>query len=204
MTIDYFMTSLSPWTYLGHETVQKVARRNGVDLAIRPVNLPDVFEHSGALPLAKRSAARQRYRFIELQRMAELRALPLNLKPKFFPVDPTLADLTIIAVGHAGGDALAHAGRILAACWAQERDIADEAVLVDLLKKGGNDADAIMSVARSDAAKAERAQNTRDAMAIDSMGVPVYALNGEPFWGQDRIELLEAALRSGRGPFKPL
>jgi 2-hydroxychromene-2-carboxylate isomerase len=203
-TIDYYMTSLSPWTYLGHAAIRELAARHGARLVIKPVQLPDVFENAGALPLAKRSPARQRYRFIELQRYAVHRGLAMNFKPKFFPVDPTLADHAIIALAGAGGDALDFAGRVLAAVWAEDRDIADENVLAACLKEAGHDATAILKAAATPEVAEIRKRNTAEAIAIDAMGAPVYALNGEPFWGQDRIELLGEALQSGRASFRPL
>ncbi|MCO5160478.1 MAG: 2-hydroxychromene-2-carboxylate isomerase [Mesorhizobium sp.] len=203
-TIDYYLTCISPWTYLGHRLVQDVARRHGAKLVVKPVNLGEMFKVSGQVALGERPAVRQRYRFIELQRFAEMRGRPLNPKPKFFPVNPTLADHTIIAILEAGRDPLAYMDAVFSAVWAEEKDISDEMTLASLLSTAGFDAAAILAKAKGPEVAAIRARNTQDAVTVDATGVPSYVLNGEPFWGQDRIDLLDRALSSGRAPFKPL
>ncbi len=202
--IDYYVTSVSPWTYLGHRAVQDVAAKHGATLVVKPVNLGEMFKVSGQVALGERSAVRQRYRFIELQRFAEMRGRKLNPKPKFFPTDPTLADHTIIAIVASGGDPMAYMDSVFSAVWADEQDISDEATLAALLASAGFDASATLAKANSPEVAAIRARNTADAVAVDATGVPAFVLNGEPFWGQDRIDMLDRALSAGRAPFKAL
>ncbi|WP_041544320.1 MULTISPECIES: 2-hydroxychromene-2-carboxylate isomerase [Chelativorans] len=200
-TVDYYMTSVSPFTYLGHQTFRAIAHKHGVAVRVKPVNLGPIFENSGALPLAQRPAIRQRYRRIELQRVAEYRGLPIHTKPKFWPVDPSLADHTIIALVEAGENPLSYMERVFAAVWANEEDIAEAATLATYLKAEGFDADAILEAAASPQTFDIRARNTQDAIAADAVGVPTWILNGEPFWGQDRLEHLDQALAAGRKAF---
>lgn len=201
LTIDYFYSSISPFTYLGHKAFEEVARKHGCAIAYKPVSLPDVFENSGALPLPKRPLVRQRYRLLELQRNAEYRNLPINLKPAYFPADATLADQCAIALVKAGSDPSDFIWKVLSGVWANEENVADETVVSGYLTALGHDAAVIVEYARSDEAAAVRVQNTKEAIAADACGVPAYVLNGEVFWGQDRIDLLEHALTSGRAPF---
>jgi 2-hydroxychromene-2-carboxylate isomerase len=200
-TIDYYMTSVSPFTYLGHQTLRAIAHKHGASIKVRPVNLGPVFENSGTLPLAQRPLVRQRYRRIELQRVAAYRGLPIHVKPKFWPVDPTLADHTIIAVAEAGHDPLSYMERVLASVWANGEDIADPATLAFHLRAEGFDADAILEAAGDPETAEVRARNTEAAIAGDIVGVPAYVHAGEPFWGQDRLEYLDQALADGRKPF---
>jgi len=199
--IDYYLTSVSPFTYLGHQTFRAIAHKHGVSVRVKPVNLGPVFENSGVLPIAKRPPVRLRYRLIELQRVANYRGMPIHTKPKFWPVDPTLADHTIIAVIEAGHDPLSYMDRVFASVWANEEDIADPNTLALHLKAEGFDADAILQKAGSPEAAEIRAGNTQEAIAADAVGVPCWVLNGEPFWGQDRLEYLDQALADGRSPF---
>jgi len=201
VTIDYYLTSVSPFTYLGHQTFRAIAHKHGVSVRVKPVNLGPVFENSGALPIAKRPPIRQRYRLIELQRVADYRGMPIHTKPKFWPVDPTLADHTIIAVIAAGYDPLSYMDRVFASVWANEEDIADPGTLALHLKAEGLDADAVLQKASSPEVAEIRSGNTRDAIAADAVGVPCWVLNGEAFWGQDRLEYLDQALADGRTPF---
>jgi 2-hydroxychromene-2-carboxylate isomerase len=203
-SIDYYLTSVSPWTYLGHRAVQAVAAKHGAVLVVKPVNLGEMFKVSGQVALGERPAVRQRYRFIELQRYAEMRGRKLNPKPKFFPTNPALADHTIIAILETGGDPMAYMDSVFSAVWAAEKDISAESTLADLIAAAGFDATAILAKASSPEVAAIRARNTADAVAVDATGVPAFVLNGEPFWGQDRIDMLDRALSSGRAPFKAL
>lgn len=200
-SIDYFLTSVSPWTYLGHDAARALAAKHGATLNVRPVNLAEMFKVSGQVPLSERAAVRQRYRLIELQRYAEMRGKKINLKPRFFPTNPALADLTICAIVAGGGDSFDYMGSVFAAVWADEQDIADEATLAALLTANGYDASAILNRAKSPEIAAIRARNTEDAIAADATGVPSFVLNGEPFWGQDRLDMLDRALSTGRAPF---
>lgn len=203
-TIDYFLTSISPWTYLGHDAARALAERHGATLRVRPVNLGGMFKVSGQVPLAERPAVRQRYRLIELQRHAHFRGKPLNLRPAHFPTDPTLADHTICAIVADGGDPLPYMGAVFAAVWADEKNVADEATLAGLLSAAGFDAASVLDRAKTPEIAAIRAKNTEDAIAVDASGVPCFVLGGEPFWGQDRLDLLDHALATGRPPFRPV
>ncbi len=199
--IDYYFTSASPFVYLGHKALMDVAAAHGAKVNCKPVNLAGVWEHSGAVPLAKRAPSRQRYRLIELQRVADMRGLPINIHPKFFPVDPMLADHTTIALVERGADPTGFMARVFSGVWANDQNIADAGTIASFLKAEGHDADAVLAEAESDQVRAARARNTEDAVKADALGVPAYVLNGEPFWGQDRIAFLEHALTTGRAPF---
>jgi 2-hydroxychromene-2-carboxylate isomerase len=200
-TIDYFFTLVSPYVYLGHSAFLDVAREHGAEVRFRPVGLMGLWEHSGAVPLPQRPQSRQDYRLIELQRWREKRGLALNLHPKHFPTNPALADRSVIALVEDGADPAKYAGAVQRACWAEEKDIADADVLAGLLEQAGQNAAPILKAAESDAVAAIHKANTDAAVALGVVGAPGYVLNGEPFWGQDRIELLADALASGRQPY---
>ncbi|WP_099867889.1 2-hydroxychromene-2-carboxylate isomerase [Pararhizobium haloflavum] len=201
--IDYYFAGISPFSYLGHRAIEAVARKHGCGIAYKPVILPELFEVSGALPPAKRPPVRQRYRLLELQRVAEMRGLPINLKPKHFPVDPALADQAVIALLDARQDPTDYMFRVFSAVWAQDENVSDPRVVERVLDESGFDGAAFLEAAQSESVAETRRQNTKEAIEADAVGVPAYVLNGEVFWGQDRIELLDRALESGRAPFHP-
>jgi 2-hydroxychromene-2-carboxylate isomerase len=203
-SIDYFFSVNSPWTYLGHRLLRDIAARHGAAVRYKPVPLLEVFEATGSLPLPKRPPARQRYRWLELQRWREKRGLPLNLKPKHFPLDPALVNKVIVAVLESGGDPGDLIGKALSGVWAEELDLNDEAVIRSLVGSCGFAAAAVLAAARSEAVAASYERNGREAIAAGVFGAPAYVLDGEFFWGQDRLELLEDALASGRAPYAPL
>ena len=196
--IDYYFTCISPFSYLGHQAIIEVAAKHGAALNYRPVALAGLWAESGAVPLGQRPVVRQQYRLVELQRVAAFRGLPITPKPAHFPVDPTLADHTVIAIVEAGGDPGAYVGAVFRAIWAEEKNISEEDVLADLLTANGFDADAILETAKSEAVAAIREKNTGDAVIAGAVGAPAYVVDGEAFWGQDRVELVDHMLATGR------
>lgn len=177
-----------------------VAARHGAMLHYKPVKLMGIWEISGAVPPPKRPPVRQRYRLVEIERVADFRGLDFNVKPAHFPVDATLADMTAIAIMQSGGDPCAYLGRVFAACWAKDMNIGDERVIEGLLDDAGFDGASMVAAAKADEIAAIRDRNTEAAIAADAVGVPAYVLDGEVFWGQDRVEHVDHALASGRKP----
>jgi 2-hydroxychromene-2-carboxylate isomerase len=195
-TIDYYFTPQSPWTYLGHQRFAEMARAAGAAVNVLPIDLGgQVFPVSGGLPLAQRAPQRQAYRLVELRRYSEHLNAPLNLKPRYFPVAGDDASRLIIAVDlHDGSDAAMRiAGAVFAAVWAQERNIADEKVLVELLQETGLDA-ARLEHSHSQAVQERYEANTRQAIDAGVFGAPSYVIGGEIFWGQDRLDFVERKL----------
>src|SRR5690606_24935354 len=136
----------------------------------------------------------QAYRLTELKRWSHYLDLPLTVKPKFFPVDETDAAKMIVSVTLAGDNdgALKLAGAMLRAVWAEERDIADTATLIQLADGCGLDGAAVHAK-RNDSTDLYE-QYTKDAIALQVFGAPWYVYREESFWGQDRLEFLERAL----------
>jgi 2-hydroxychromene-2-carboxylate isomerase len=203
-TIDYYFTVASPWTYLGHGLFQQIAAKHGAAIRYKPMPILDVFEATGSLPLPKRPPVRQRYRWLEMQRWRDKRGLPLTLKPAHFPLDATLINSVIIALADRGYDPADLTGRALAAVWAEEANLNDETAIAALVTGLGFSASDVLAQAKSESVAAVLAQNGRDAIAADVFGAPGYVLDGEVFWGQDRLELLDDALASGRGAYRSL
>ena len=200
--VDYYFTTMSPWAYIGHAAFMGLARRHGIEIRYHPMPLMAVFPESGGLPLAKRHPLRQRYRMIELQRWRERRGLSFNLEPRFWPFDQSLADKVVLALVRSGADPELFLPRAFAATWEEERNLADPAEVGDLLRAAGCDADAILVMARTDAIGAAYAAEASTALDDGVFGSPCYRLAGEIFWGQDRLDLLDDALASGRPPFR--
>ena len=198
--IDYYLFAASPFTYLGHDLVREIAGRHGAAIRYRPVDLMGVWAESGAVPPAKRPPVRQRYRLVELKRLAEYRGVELNPQPAHFPVDATLADSCVIAVQEAGGDPHEFIRANCRSVWVANEDIADEAVIRANLLCAEHDPDEIIGAAVTEEIAAIRKANTDAAIAADAPGVPAYVVDGEVFWGQDRLEHLDHMLASGRTP----
>ena len=195
-TVDYYFAPQSPWAYLGHQRLADTVQRTGAALRVMPIDLGGkVFPISGGLPLGQRAPQRQAYRLVELQRFSQHLQLPLTLKPKYFPVGGDDAARLIIAADLAQGPmaAMKIAGAILAACWAQERNMADDQVLAELLIEQGLPGQ-WMEASRSQAVQERYESYTRAAIDAGVFGAPSYVVEGEIFWGQDRLDFVERAL----------
>jgi len=199
--IAYFLSLVSPWSYMGHALFLDIARRRGANVAYKPVPLNDVFSQTGGLPLARRHPARRAYRMVELQRWRVRRGLSFHLEPAHWPFDADPGNRAVLAILAAGGDPGAFVGNAFAGVWEQQRDLADPAVLAELLAGAGFDAEAVLARAQTPEIAAAYERNRRDAIVIGVFGAPSYVRDGEIFWGQDRLELLDDALASGRPPF---
>ena len=196
LSVDYYFAPQSPWAYLGHQRFQNILQKSGASVRVMPIDLGGkVFPISGGLPLGQRAPQRQAYRLTELARFSKWLGAPLHLKPTFFPVSGDDAAKLIIAVDMAEGAnaAMAISGAILSAVWSQQRNIADEKTLVELLKEQNLPA-SCLEQAYSQATQ-ERYE-TYTQMAIDAgvFGAPSYVVNGEIFWGQDRLDFVERVL----------
>ncbi|HEX8956752.1 MAG TPA: 2-hydroxychromene-2-carboxylate isomerase [Burkholderiaceae bacterium] len=192
---EYFFAPHSPWAYLGHARFVALAQKHGVQIEMKPCDLGKVFNVSGGLPLAKRAPQRQAYRLVELKRWSEFLGLPLNLQPKFFPVPPDLAAKFIIAaqLAHGTNTALEVAGAVMTGLWAEDKNIADADTLAGIGNALDLDGKALVKSAETASAQAEYDRFTDQAMAANVFGSPWYVVDGESFWGQDRLDFVERA-----------
>ncbi len=191
--IDYYFATISPFTYFAGTRLEDVAARHGAEITYRPLDIMALFARTGGVPPKDRHENRQVYRMQELRRMARKTGLPLTVKPAFWPANPAPSSYAIIAAQSAGGGdlgALVHG--FCRACWAEDRDVADDGVIRDCLTAAGFDpalADKGML------ASAEvYASNLERAIAAGVFGAPFYITGDERFWGQDRLEDLDQHL----------
>ena len=198
-TIDYYFAPNSPWTYLGHQRFAEIAKAAGATINVLPVDLGGkVFPVSGGLPLSKRAPQRRAYRLLELKRFSEFLGQPIVLQPKYFPVSGDDAAKLIIAVDmHDGSDAAMRiAGRILRGVWVDERNIADARELAGMLHDEGLPARRLDD-SMSQAVHVRYEQDTQRAIDAGVFGAPSYVIDGEIFWGQDRLDFVQRRLARG-------
>ena len=196
-TIDYYFTPQSPWTYLGHARFAAMAEAAGTTVRVLPADYGRVFAASGGLPLGKRAPQRQAYRLMELARFRDFSGLPMNIQPKFFPVGGDDAARLIIAVDLRDGAvaAMRLSAAVFAAVWERELDIADAGTLAGLLAHCGLSANRLPE-SREPATQQKYDANTQAAMDAGVFGAPSYVLDGEIFWGQDRLDFLQRRMTS--------
>jgi 2-hydroxychromene-2-carboxylate isomerase len=200
LTIDYYLAPMSPFVYLGHARFAAMAKQADASVRVLPMDLGGkVFPISGGLPLGKRAPQRQAYRLLELQRFSDVLGVPLNLQPAYFPVAGDDASRLIITVQSVDGSgaAMRLTGALLSAVWAQQRNIADEAVLMAVLAEHGLPADRL-AASRSMAVQQTYDANTQQAIDAGVFGAPSYVIDGELFWGQDRLDFVQRRLVKAR------
>lgn len=194
-TVTYYLALVSPWAYLGSQHFTDLVTRYDAQVQIRPIDLSEVFPKTGGLPLAKRAPARQAYRLQELERWPEARGLPLTLHPRHFPSPEQTAAHMVIAADLAGADALGLAHAMLRAVWAEERNIDDEDTLRAVADEQGLDGANLLAQAKEPEIAARRSAYSAQALEDGVFGVPSYLIDGELFWGQDRLDFVEARLK---------
>ena len=187
--IEYFYSLLSPFTYLAGLKLEEIAARHGAAIVYRPTDIAHVLTETGGLPVPKRHPFRQEYRLQELNRLSKINGLPLNIQPKHWPVDAAAASIAVIAIVRSGGDGGAISHAFLRACWAEDRDISDRDTIAAIVTENGFD---MAEVDRGyEAAAAEFAANEDLALKNGVFGAPFYVVDGERFWGQDRLPHLD-------------
>ncbi len=193
-TIDYFISPVSPWTYLGHPRLTATVALHKAQVHLKPIDIGKVFAASGGLPVKQRPAQRQAYRMLELKRWRDYLQVPLTLEPKFFPYAPDPASHLIIAADKVVGTAVAMrlAFGFLRGCWAEEKNCADSDTVAGIVKAEGLDLGQLQS--RLDEAKALYESYTQEAIAKGVFGVPTYVMGDDLLWGQDRLEFVERTL----------
>jgi 2-hydroxychromene-2-carboxylate isomerase len=191
--IDYYLFPLSPFSYFAGLKLEAIAERRGAKILYKPMQLFRVFESVGTPKVADRHPSKQAYRLQDIARVARLEGLPVNLRPAHWPTNAAPACAAIIAAQAAGGGdlgGLVHG--FLRAVWAEDRDIAEDAVVRDVLAAHGFEpglADRGLL-----AAMETLERNTEEALRRGVFGAPSYLVGEEVFWGQDRLPHLDAHL----------
>ena len=195
--IDCYLATVSPYTYLAGPRLVAIAARHGADVAWRPLDVLALFARTGGTAPRDRHPSRQAYRLQELRRQAAKAGLPIVLRPAHWPTNPAPSSYALIAASktETGGDparmgALVHA--MTRACWAEERDIAADDVIRDVLETEGFDAGLADSGLLAGAE--DYARNLEEAVARGVFGVPFFLVGEEAFWGQDRLDDLDLHL----------
>ncbi len=192
--IDYFFATVSPFTYLAGTRLEDIAARHGCSITYKPLDVIALFGRTGGIPPKDRHPSRQEYRLQDLRRQSAKTGLPINLKPAHWPTNPAPSSYAVIAAQSAGGGdlgALVHG--LTRACWAEDRNIAEDDVIRECLSASGFDpslADkGLLAGAETYAANLEEAVNR------GAFGAPFYITDtDERFWGQDRLDDLDLHL----------
>lgn len=192
--IEYYFSIISPYSYLAGPRFRAIAEARGAEVELKPLDISALYTRTGGTALGERHPSRQAYRLTDLARQARKAGLPINVQPAHFPTNAAPASYAVIAAQAAGGgDVLGLTQALLAACWAEEENIAEDAVIRACLERTG-----------FDPALADRGlftgaevygRNLEQAIAAGVFGAPSWVVDdGALFWGQDRLEDLDQHL----------
>jgi 2-hydroxychromene-2-carboxylate isomerase len=196
--VDYYVSLNSPWTYLGSARFDAMVKKHGATVTIWPVDFGSVFAVSGGLPLPKRAPQRQAYRMMELKRWRDHLGVKTTLEPKFFPANEVPAAKCVIALREEGrmADAIKLAQAVLTGLWAEEKNTGDLATLQAIIDGCGLDGAAVLKASDAPGIAEKREAYTKHAISQGVFGAPSYVIDGEIFWGQDRLDFVERKLAS--------
>jgi 2-hydroxychromene-2-carboxylate isomerase len=190
----------SPWAYFAGPRLADIVRRHRARLVLKPFDFQDVVPRTGGVPLRTRPEPRRSYHALELARWRDYLAMPLNLEPKHYPQDGRPfgwnkpAGWMVIAAQARGLDAALLSHALLRALWAEERNTADAAVRIAVADENGLPGQELQQEEMSPSVQSLYKTYSEEAERLGVFGAPTYVLNGERFWGQDRLEFLDRAL----------
>lgn len=202
--VSCFYSLSSPWAYFAGPKIQDIVRRHQVKLVLKPYDFQDVAPKTGGVPIRTRPEPRRTYHALELDRWRKYLGMPLVLEPKFYPADGKPAGWNkppgwmVIAAQEAGLDALRLSHALLRALWAEERDTSNPEVRRAIAKENGMNGDALVAAETSAAVQALYKRYSDEAVECGVFGAPTYVLDGERFWGQDRLDFLDRTLDAKR------
>lgn len=200
--IDYYFAPISGYAYLGHKGLMSLASETGATVNFKPLLIAKVFAAADTTPPFAQSDARKSYRISDQKRFADKAGLVMNAVPEHWPTDPSLGCRVILAAGKldtgklgANQDAATFA--CLKAVWAQNRNIADPDDLASALTEAGLPAAELLTAAEHPDIATQMTGITEEAIKADVFGSPTYVVDGERFWGQDRLDFLREAVLTG-------
>jgi 2-hydroxychromene-2-carboxylate isomerase len=187
-TIEFFFDYGSPFSYLADTQLPAMAGRCGAEIIYRPMLLIGVFKATGnASPIAV--PAKAQYTMRELPRWATRYGVPFKLNPAF-PFS-TVRLLRGAIAAQLQGKFAAYHDTTFRAFWAEGRDLSKENELERILKTAGIEPDSIEGTEIKDSVRV----NTDEAIARGAFGAPTFFVNGEMYFGNDRLDFVESAAR---------
>lgn len=198
-SIDAYYWINSDWAYFGGPRLKEMGQRYGLKINHRPIDLTTVYACTGGIKLPYRSAERKNYRLIEMRRFRDILGMPINLEPKYFCVTGHLPSFFVIAAEQMGHDVADLTQAIMTAIWVEDRNTEDEQTLIDIGNSLDLDGKAILARAKDPRTELTYMKYTNEAIARGVWGAPFYFFRDEPFWGQDRLEMLDRTIAKALG-----
>lgn len=198
--LSCFYSLSSPWAYFAGPRLEDLVRRHKVELVLKPYDFQAVVPVTGGVPLRTRPPARRSYHALELDRWRRYLGMPMVLEPRHYPqvvTDPDWnkhAGWMVIAAQERGLDAQRLSHALLRGLWAEERNTALADVRIAIAEENGLPGKLLQEAEQSASVQAIYRRFSEEAIEMEVFGAPTFVLDGERFWGQDRLDFLDRAL----------
>ncbi len=192
-SVDFLFDFGSPAAYLAWTQLPQLAAATGAQVRLMPMLLGGVFQSTGnrapiTVPL------KGSYLFMDMGRYAKAYGVPLRMNPHF-PINTiTLMRIDVALVLRADPRLDAYRAAVFRAIWAEQQNMGDPATVATVLAPAGFDAAELAAMAGDQQVKDTLKTWTQDAVDRGVFGAPTFFVGTEMFWGQDRLELVRAAL----------
>ncbi|MEH6581162.1 MAG: 2-hydroxychromene-2-carboxylate isomerase [Halioglobus sp.] len=195
--LDFYFDFGSPTTYLAHKRLQQLNEQYGLTVNYRPILLGGLFKATGnTSPVA--IPAKGHYMLThDLPRFSKRYGVTLNMNP-FFPIN-TLTLMRGVFAAIRLDCLAAYVDAVFDAVWVDSKNMGDAAIVAETLTAAGLDAEALMALTQDPEIKAELITSTEAAVELGAFGAPTLFMDGEMFFGQDRLDFVEEALRGHQG-----
>lgn len=191
--LEYFFDYVSPFSYLANSQVPALVERTGAELVYRPFFLGGVMQASGNSPPAS-VPAKGKYMFTDIARWVKRYGIELRFNPHF-PVN-TVRPMRGALVALEEGFIPAYNEALFGAMWRDEKNVGDAGVLKEVLDAAGLDADTVLQRIEEPRIKEQLKANSDEAVERGAFGAPSFFVDGEMFFGNDRLDFLEEKLAS--------
>jgi len=192
-TIEFYFDVGSPASYLAWTQLDALAQRTGARVELKPMLLGGVFMATGNSSPAT-VPAKGNYSRIDMQRYANRYGVTLNQNP-FFPIN-TLHLMRGATAYQGTADFERYLTTVFNAMWIDELDMGQPEVVGKVMTKGGFDPAEVMAKASDPAVKEQLKKATEEAVSRGVFGAPTFFVGDDMFFGQDRLEWVEAAASS--------
>src|SRR3569833_1764057 len=204
--IEFFFDCSSPWTYLAFHNIQPLAKEFGSEIVWRPILVGGIFNTTNPSVYASREhpiAAKVAYQKKDMADWARSAGLAIKMRPTVFPEKSVKAMRGCIFVSQSFGQdkIVPFARAVFESYWGEDQDISQEAVLTEICKRTGVDAQAFFAGIGQQAIKDQLKANTDEVMARGGFGSPTIFLDKtDMYFGNDRLPLLREALARRKAP----
>jgi 2-hydroxychromene-2-carboxylate isomerase len=195
--IEFYFDFSSPYSYLASEEIEALAERHGRELRWRPLLLGAVLKVAGGAPLTEGYGPKARYSLRDFARSAAFLGVPYR-QPSVFPIGAVAASRAVLWLQRehpAQVSPFVHA--VFRAFFAGDRNVAELPVVLDIATGLGIDAATLAAAVQGDALKAALRAEVDEAIVRGVFGAPTIFVDGEQFWGHDRLMQVERWITTG-------